>query len=505
MAPTTVRPRFDKGVLLYLRVSSDKQSDERQQITVPRYAAQNFPDAPTREIRELGVSAFRTSIFDRAGGRELIGLIKSGEYCALVVDSQDRLSRGRQSEWWTFFDLCSEYGVKVHTVKDGAISDDEAGELIASLRQSIARRESAEKSHRSKTAARARAEGGYWIRGTPPAGCETAPAPDGSGHRILIPGPDFERIARAHERVSDGYSINATANELGLKPTTLTGRILGNRHYIGEVRHDGEWLPAKWEPMLDLAVFARVEERKKINRHERGGKPVHHPFGPLLRCHCGARLVHKLGRGVYLYYCCQNSCGIRIAAENLESALIACLSMIPACIEQLLEGDLSRYVEHNTGEAKEKEQALAAKQTELGEYLRMAAKPGAAGAAAEAEADRLGAEIDQLAAETRALSRDAATMRADLERLRSALSFGGEKYGLDSAIITWWATASVEEKRTTFSEIFKQIQFTPSAFELAFRHGLPLPMAIRFDDHKRTDASAPLRELGFGKSNALRS
>lgn len=62
-------------------------------------------------------------------------------------------------------------------------------------------------------------------------------------------------------------------------------RILHNRHYLGEVRHQGLWHPGKFEPLVDLATFQVVQDRL-------GGKVYRKPqityAGNLIVCgHCG--------------------------------------------------------------------------------------------------------------------------------------------------------------------------------------------------------------------------
>lgn len=276
--------------------------------------------------------------------------------------------------------------------------------------------------------------------------------------------------------------------------------MLGNRHYVGELRYGGKWLPAKWPAFIDPATFAAVERRLEDNRLYKGGHPVHSPFGRILRCSCGARLAHKLGRGEYIYYRCIGACGLTVAAENLEAAICGYLSVTPAWLNLALESGEWKLLHRSEEEAAAKERELIEKDAELANLVRLAGKGGAIGAHTEREADRLAPELERLRTEYQRLSRGAASVRADLERLAESLRFGAESADpLDTHILTWWEQTDSETKRATFATIFDQIEVGADYFGLAFRYGFP-PGLIRlpFTQHKRHPASAFFRSVGFG-------
>src|SRR5205809_4161327 len=89
-----------RRILVYERVSSDKQDLARQHVQRERAAA-DYPGREIEVIAEKG-SAYKVSIFDRPRGRYLCELIEAGEVEALYVDEQSRLSRGEDEEWTTF-------------------------------------------------------------------------------------------------------------------------------------------------------------------------------------------------------------------------------------------------------------------------------------------------------------------------------------------------------------------------------------------------------------------
>src|SRR5689334_18078215 len=60
----------DRIVVAYERVSTEKQDLKRQAVQRER-AAEDHPDAELVVIQDDGVSAYKVSVFDRPGGRQL--------------------------------------------------------------------------------------------------------------------------------------------------------------------------------------------------------------------------------------------------------------------------------------------------------------------------------------------------------------------------------------------------------------------------------------------------
>jgi DNA invertase Pin-like site-specific DNA recombinase len=162
-----VSPEATAVAVVYERVSSDGQDIARQAVQRERAQA----DDPEREVVVIpddGVSAYRIPIFDRPGGKRLCALIESGRVEALYTDAQDRLSRGKQSEWWNFADLCEQFGTRIFIDGRELRLDDEGDEIRSALDAILARRESREKSHRTRSGLREAARQGRQPCGQPP-------------------------------------------------------------------------------------------------------------------------------------------------------------------------------------------------------------------------------------------------------------------------------------------------------------------------------------------------
>jgi len=143
--------RDGRCVVVYERVSTSHQDVARQEAQ-RGIARAEYPQSEVVVVEDDGVSAFKVSIFDRPGGRALCDLIEAGRVEAVCADAQDRLSRGRLSEWAQFWDLCDRHNTRVLIDGREIDFDDEADEMMGALGAIMARRESRERSHRIRSA-----------------------------------------------------------------------------------------------------------------------------------------------------------------------------------------------------------------------------------------------------------------------------------------------------------------------------------------------------------------
>jgi DNA invertase Pin-like site-specific DNA recombinase len=297
-------------VITYERVSSDKQDITRQAQQRQRALA-TFPDAEHRVIQDDGVSAYKVPIFDRPGGAELCSLIESGEVEAIFTDAQDRLSRGRQSEWWNFWDLCESNGVRVFIDGRELRLDDEGDEMRSALAAMLARRESREKSHRTKSGMREKARQGHWTRHAP------------FGFRLvehrLVPHPtEAEVVRRVFREYLGGHGITHITRNLradaiktrngALLSGSRVGAILARREYVGDITDgDGEVLAGDaHEAIIDRDTFDAAQRLRQSRSKNMGAGSKRHLLQGLLRCSNGHAMLARGREDAYV-------CGVRHA------------------------------------------------------------------------------------------------------------------------------------------------------------------------------------------------
>jgi site-specific DNA recombinase len=306
----------DRNVVVYTRVSTDRQ-DLARQGAQHGHAKRLFPGVEVVTVEDDGVSAFRVSIFERAGGARLIAMIEAGEVEAVLADAQDRLSRGKQSEWWQFIDLCEVTNTRIFI--DGREIrpwEDEGDELKSALDAMIARRESRHRSHRTKGGLREAARQGRYPVGSPPYGYRSVGTK--RERRFLVEPAEAAVVRRVFEEYVAGVGVNRIASRLngdGIRTrqgADFSARsilaVLPNRTYLGEICLKGETLATgAHEPIIDPEVFAQAERlraAKKSRPNGGAGRPAkRHLLDGLLYCPNGHRMLARRW-GHSEYYAC---------------------------------------------------------------------------------------------------------------------------------------------------------------------------------------------------------
>tara|TARA_Y100000310_G_scaffold336069_1_gene419671 strand:- start:5969 stop:7396 length:1428 start_codon:yes stop_codon:yes gene_type:complete len=82
-------------------------------------------------------------------------------------------------------------------------------------------------------------------------------------------------------------------------------RALKNRFYIGEMYHKGDWLQGGHSPLIDCALFERVQKRLKQNcKSIRYMDKPFYSYRDLFRCTCG-RVYTPYRKKGHVYYTCK--------------------------------------------------------------------------------------------------------------------------------------------------------------------------------------------------------
>jgi DNA invertase Pin-like site-specific DNA recombinase len=320
-----VETNAGRVIVVYERVSSDRQDISRQETQRER-AAFAYPDREIVVIQDDGVSAYKISIFERRGGKELCDLIECGRVEAIFADAQDRLSRGRQSEWWNFADLCEQNATRIFIDGRELRFGDEGDEMKSALDAMIARRESREKGHRVKGGKRRSVERGRRNGGPRPFGYKHARSvvDDVVTSSLEIVPAEAEALRTMFIEYARGKSqadIARDLNDAGIRTvrgTTWTqsavARMLRNPLYRGMVRYEKELFRGRYhEAIVSDELWYEVEAlRAAATRHgsHAGGRPPkgsHLLTGGLLRCACGGAMrarTEQKGYGTWEAYLC---------------------------------------------------------------------------------------------------------------------------------------------------------------------------------------------------------
>ena len=177
-----------------------------------------------------------------------------------------------------------------------------------------------------------------------------------TGEKIVIPDPErFSLLKQAWELLlSGGYSVpqilDITTNRMGLrtpkrrrsggKALSISGiyRVFANPFYAGSIPYQGQWYPAKHEPIITVAQFERAQI---LLGRTSGARPKDHVFaytGLMLCGTCGGSItaenkVNRYGRRYRYYHCTHKKTGVRcrekcVEERDLEEQIVAFLKTI---------------------------------------------------------------------------------------------------------------------------------------------------------------------------------
>jgi site-specific DNA recombinase len=311
-------------IVVYERVSTDGQDLARQAVQRERARA-DHPGAEIIVLQDDGKSAYHHPIFERPAGKRLCDLIEAGEVEALYADAQDRLSRGKVVEWAVFADLCHQAGTTI--VIDGRPIDpeSEADEILGVVKALAARRESAEKAHRSRGAVRQAMNAGRYLGGPAPFGYESEGEKE--TRRLVINPSEARTILQMVAWYEQGAGYVEIADRLnregvpspagGMWERSEVANIIRSPITAGYVRRrtrdaagrlqGQEIFPGAHEAIIDPERWQRLQEIR-LSRRGKGRRPNggHVFVGGILRCpECRNSLRPRTTPKGYAYYECR--------------------------------------------------------------------------------------------------------------------------------------------------------------------------------------------------------
>jgi site-specific DNA recombinase len=356
---------------LVVRVSTDRQAmtEEgslknqlqrlRQHIEYKTTACgEEWRQAEVYELRAVsGKDSLRSPEFQR-----LFADIRSGRVNTILCTALDRISRSVK-DFLHFFEVLNEHGVEFVCLKQNYDTTTPQGKLFVTIMMALAEFEREQTSERNREATAARAERGLWNGGRL-LGYDLDP--NRKGH--LIPNPEEVALVNlAFDTYLACGSIAETAtalNRRGYRTKAYTSRrekihpgsefgttsvqyLLKNPAYVGKKEVNKKAKGREAEPegkgyRLVDAVWSGIVEEEKFEKAQRlmaansrsnhnGSRPVRHSYvlsGGLLHCgRCSAPMEGRSGTGRlgvrYYYYVCRGpDCGLRVAADEIEGAVL---------------------------------------------------------------------------------------------------------------------------------------------------------------------------------------
>ena len=350
----------------YLRVSTREQAErggEREGFSIPAQRQANRKTAHglgawvVKEFVDAGASTTSTA---RPALTEMLEWIRTNRVDIVIVHKLDRLARNRADDV-QIAQTIVDAGARLVSSTE-AIDESPSGRLVQGIMASIAEFYSRNLATEVSKGLRQKAMNG----GTPnkaPAGYRNVRTFDAQGREARIMKVDEERaqiIRWAFTTYATGeWSLHRLARGMiqlgftlapraGKPPRVLTvsmlQRMLRNPYYCGIVTYLGIEYPGTHEPLVDPALWQRVQDTLTARRNT-STRDVHtHYLKGILRCgECGSSMMYNRTRNnhgtLYFYFVClgrhsgRTSCTLKAQQVHLiEKAvqrLIQQISLTP--------------------------------------------------------------------------------------------------------------------------------------------------------------------------------
>ena len=273
---------------VYTRKSSEEGLDqEYNSIDAQRDAGHAYVASQRAEgwipvADDYDDAAFSGGNMERPGLKRLMTDIEAGKIDVIVIYKIDRLTRSL-ADFSKMVEVFERQGVSFVSVTQQFNTTTSMGRLMLNVLLSFAQFEREVTGERIRDKIAASKRKGMWMGGVPPLGYDVE-------NRRLVPNPQEAKLIRhIFTRFAELGSSTKLVKELKLDGatskawTTQDGRVrlgkpidkgliyklLGNRTYLGELRHKEQWYQAEHLPILDRNVWDNVHAILATNGRSR--------------------------------------------------------------------------------------------------------------------------------------------------------------------------------------------------------------------------------------------
>ena len=273
---------------VYTRKSSEEGLDqEYNSIDAQRDAGHAYIASQRAEgwipvADDYDDAAFSGGNMERPGLKRLMADIEAGKIDVVVIYKIDRLTRSL-ADFSKMVEVFERQGVSFVSVTQQFNTTTSMGRLMLNVLLSFAQFEREVTGERIRDKIAASKRKGMWMGGVPPLGYDVE-------NRRLVPNPQEAKLIRhiftrfvelgsstklVKELKLDGVTSKAWTTQDGKvregKPIDkgLVYKLLGNRTYLGELRHKEQWYQAEHLPIVDQPVWDSVHAILATNGRSR--------------------------------------------------------------------------------------------------------------------------------------------------------------------------------------------------------------------------------------------
>ena len=314
------RVQQSNKVAVYARVSSKEQakgySIEAQLELLREYAVKKGFEVVREFVDVESAKQSGRKVF----GEMITWLRGQDEVRMLLVEKIDRSTRNKK-DWHEIEELVRELNFEIHLVKESRVFSQESGPMeiflndigVASARLYINNLKA-----ESLKGTQTKTNKGGWCHKAPIGYYNTV---NREGKRIVaIDEEEAPFVKKLYEYYDTGqYNLKEVGKKIradGLVyrksnrpvPTSTCHAVLRNPFYIGFCERKGEIYKGEHEPIIDVKLWERVQDRMDgKNLHKPPRKKRGHAFAGFMLCDkCGYSIVGEIKKGRWVYYHCSN-------------------------------------------------------------------------------------------------------------------------------------------------------------------------------------------------------
>lgn len=305
MIKVTQEPDNNLYVMLYIRVSTDRQAEEGYSIDIQKerlasYVKSMFGDknVTTEYFIDDGYSGGN---LDRPEMKRMIDEIKDGTGTHVIVYKLDRLSRSQKDTLYLIEDVFLMHNIAFISMQESFNTSTAFGRAVVGILSVFAQLERENIYERTRSGMQKRVESGLWPGG--------GGVPFGYDYDqstgTLVQNKDAETVKRAYQLFLDGYSTYKIADMLGLKYDRLAYQILIRKSNAGYIVYNGVEYKGKHEPIISLETYERTMAMMADRSKRHIVSETTHLLTGLVKCGvCGAKMRYsKWGKQGYKLTC----------------------------------------------------------------------------------------------------------------------------------------------------------------------------------------------------------
>ena len=259
---------------------------------------------------------------ERPGLKRLLADIAAARIDVVVVYKVDRLTRSL-GDFARIVEQFDAAGVSFVSVTQAFNTTTSMGRLTLNVLLSFAQFEREVTGERIRDKIALSKAKGMWMGGVPPLGY------DAQDHTLLVNEAEADTVRAIFRRYLALGSVHGLCAELQAQGVlskrfvSVTGRVFGgvplsrgalfhllqNRHYLGEITHKGQSHPGLHPPIVDRAIFDRVQAqlaKHRVRRRKRTAKAAEHLLTGLIFDQEGRRFSPTFSTGrsgrIHRYY-----------------------------------------------------------------------------------------------------------------------------------------------------------------------------------------------------------